>query len=395
MKNRSIYLDNAATTPTDKRVLDVIIDIEKRELGNPSSMHSSGQKARDIIEISRKAIADALGAHGDEIIFTGSGTESDNIAIIGTARAHASHGKHIISVKTEHPAVLSALKYLKEKEGFEITLLEVDEFGQVKPEDVISALRDDTILVSIMYANNEIGTIHPLSDIGRAIISWRKKKNKIYPIFHSDACQAFGYLDCFVEQLHVDLLTINSSKIYGPKGIGALFVRRGIKISPIQFGGEQENSLRPGTESASIIAGFARAAEISKDEQKSEVRRLTKLRDYFIKHLYKQVPNISLNGHPKDRLPNNINISFLGVEGESLLLHLDAHGIFASSGSACTSKKLDPSHVILALGKSYIDAHGSLRFSLGRHTKKKDIKRILEVLPPIVEGLRKISPIKQ
>ncbi|MBU4453452.1 cysteine desulfurase [Patescibacteria group bacterium] len=393
MKKREIYLDYAATTPTDPRVLEVMVDVERRGLGNPSSMHMKGKYARDIIEVSRSTVAQTLGAHPDEIIFTGSGTESDNLAIQGIARVHKTHGKHIISCVTEHPAVLETLMHLKERLGFEITLLEVDEHGCVTADQVMKAIREDTILVSIMYANNEIGTIHPIAEIGRALDKYRKEQKTIYPLFHSDACQALGALDMNVEKLHVDLLTINSSKIYGPKGVGALFVRRGVKITSIQFGGEQEKRLRPGTENTAGIAGFAKAVELSLECQKKEVKRLTKLRDYFIKHVLKQIPNARLNGHPKDRLPNNVNISFLGVEGEALLLYLDAQGIFASSGSACTSQKLDPSHVIMALGVPHIVAHGSLRFTLGRWTKKKDLKFVLEVLPEIVTLLRSMSPI--
>lgn len=394
MKQRQVYLDYAAVTPTDPQVLEVVVDVERRGLGNPSSMHSKGKIARDIVELSRKTVANALSAHSDEIIFTGSGTESDNLAIQGIARAHSAYGKHIISCVTEHPAVLETLRYLKEKLGFEITLLEVDKDGQVSADQVKDAMREDTILVSVMYANNEIGTIHPIAEIGRVIDKYRKQNKTIYPLFHSDACQALGALDLNVEKLHVDLLTINSSKIYGPKGVGALFVKRGVKITPIQFGGSQERRLRPGTENVSGIAGFAKAVELAIDLQKKEVKRLTKLRDYFIKQVQTKIPNTRLNGYKSERLPNNINISFLGVEGEALLLYLDAQGIFASSGSACTSEKLDPSHVVMALGVPHMVAHGSIRFTLGRFTKKKDLKYVLEVLPPIVERLRAMSPIK-
>lgn len=394
MKQRQVYLDYAAVTPTDPQVLEVVVDVERRGLGNPSSMHSKGKIARDIVELSRKTVADALSAHSDEIIFTGSGTESDNLAIQGIARVHEANGKHIISCVTEHPAVLETLRYLKEKLGFEITLLEVDKNGQVSADQVKNAIREDTILVSVMYANNEIGTVHPIAEIGRVIDKYRKQNKTIYPLFHSDACQALGALDLSVEKLHVDLLTINSSKIYGPKGVGALFVKRGVKIMPIQFGGSQERRLRPGTENVSGIAGFAKAVELAVGLQKKEVKRLTKLRDYFIKQVQTKIPNTRLNGHKSERLPNNVNISFLGVEGEALLLYLDAQGIFASSGSACTSEKLDPSHVVMALGVPHMVAHGSIRFTLGRFTKKKDLKYVLEVLPPIVERLRAMSPIK-
>ena len=393
MKNSQIYLDHAAVTPTYSEVVDLMHEIEDQKLGNPSSMHMKGKEARDLIEDARSTVADAIDARPDEIIFTGSGTESDNMAILGAARAHASHGKHIVSCKTEHPAVLEALRYLKEKEGFEVTLLDVDEFGRVSVNDVQRALRDDTILVTIMYANNEIGTIHPISDIGRAINKYQKQNKTSYPLFHTDACQAFGYLDMRVEKLHVDLMTVNSSKIYGPKGVGALFIKRGVKILPMIFGGSQEKRLRPGTENVAGIVGFTKAIELTRKDQAKEVKRLIKLRDYFINEVRNRIPKVRLNGHPKDRLPNNVNISFLDIEGEALLLYLDAQGIQASSGSACTSEKLEPSHVILALGVPFTIAHGSIRFSLGRSTTKKDLKYVLDVLPEIVEGLRKISPV--
>ncbi len=394
MKPKQVYLDHSALTPTRREVVDLMCKIEDRKLGNPSSMHMGGKEARDLIEDARKTVADAMDARPDEIVFTGSGTESDNMAILGAARAHTAHGKHIVSCKTEHPAVLETLRYLEEKEGFEVTLLDVDEYGQVSIDDVKNALRDDTILVTIMYANNEIGTIHPISDIGRMLQKQRKQNKTPYPLFHTDACQAFGYLDMRVEALHVDLMTVNSSKIYGPKGVGALFVKRGVKIAPITFGGSQEKRLRPGTENVTGIVGFAKAVELARKGCEKEVKRLTKLRDWFIDEIKDQIPKVRLNGHPEQRLPNNVNISFLDIEGEALLLYLDAEGVQASSGSACTSEKLDPSHVILALGVPFEVAHGSIRFSLGRSTTKKDLKRVLGVLPGIVERLRKISPVK-
>lgn len=393
MKKSQIYLDHAAVTPTRKEVVDLMCKVELQELGNPSSMHMRGKEAADLVEESRKVVADAMDARADEIIFTGSGTESDNMAILGVARAHKEHGKHIASCKTEHPAVLEALRYLQEKEGFEITLLDVDEYGRVSIDDVQKALRDDTILVTIMYANNEIGTVHQIADIGRMIQKHRKQKDQIYPLFHTDACQAFGYLDMAVEKLHVDLMTVNSSKIYGPKGVGALFVKRGVKIAPIMFGGSQERRLRPGTENVSGIVGFAKAVELARGESANEVKRLSKLRDWFIDEVQERITKTRLNGHPTERLPNNVNISFLDVEGEALLLYLDAQGIYASSGSACTSEKLDPSHVILALGVPFAVAHGSLRFSFGCKTTKKDLKQALNALPGIVERLRKMSPV--
>lgn len=393
MKKTTIYLDHAAVTPTHPEVVDAMYKIERQKLGNPSSMHMKGKVARDLVEAARQSVADAMGAHPDEIIFTSSGTESDNLAVLGVSRAHKNHGKHIISCVTEHPAVLETLRYLKEKEGFEVTLLEVDEFGRVGVDAVQKALRKDTILVTIMYANNEIGTIHPIAEIGRMIQKYRQDQGGAYPLFHTDACQAFGYLDMRIEALHVDLMTVNASKICGPKGVGALFVKRGVRIAPLMFGGSQERRLRPGTENVVGIVGFAKAVELVREDREGEAQRLSRLRDWFIDEVQSRVLKTRLNGHPSERLPNNVNISFLDVEGEALLLYLDAHGICASSGSACTSEKLDPSHVIVALGVPFAVAHGSLRFSFGRETTKKELEYVLEVLPEIVEKLRKMSPI--
>lgn len=389
MRKRLVYLDSAAATPIDKKVFKVMAPYFTEHFGNPSSFHSLGKTAKDAVERSRKIIADGIGARSDELFFTSGGTEADNLAILGFARQNKERGKHLISTRTEHPAIIESLEQLK-KEGFEVEYIKVDGFGRVDPTNVIAKIRPDTILVSIIYANNEIGTINPITEIGKQIQKHRQDK---FPVFHTDACQAVGALNINVEKLHVDLMTVNSSKIYGPKGIGALFVKRGLKLQPLQFGGHQEKRVRSGTENVAGIVGFATAFALALAQVEKEVERLSGLRDYFIAEIKKRIPKVRLNGHPTERLPNNINLSFMDIEGESLLLYLDAKGIFASSGSACTSASLDPSHVILALGLPYEVAHGSIRFSLGRATTKKDLDYALDVLPEVVEKLRAISPV--
>lgn len=392
MKKRQVYLDHAATTPIDPRVQKAMQPFVERLFGNPSSFHSTGKKVADAVADARKCIAEVLGARADEIVFTSGGTESDNLAVLGFARKNQEHGKHIITSPTEHPAVLESVKRL-EKEGFEVTYLPVDMYGRVKIEDLKAAIRKDTILVSIMYANNEIGTIAPLQEIGNVVKKYRESKATAYPVLHTDACQAAGALDLNVDRLNVDMMTINASKIYGPKGVGVLYLRRGIKLQPLQFGGHQERGVRPGTENVIGIVGLAKALEIAEEERASSMKRLTKLRDYFVEQVLDTIPKIRLNGHPEERLPNNANISFLDIEGEALLLYLDAKGVEASTGSACTSATLDPSHVIIALGFPFEVAHGSMRFTLGRSTTKKDIDYTLSVLPELVEKLRAMSPV--
>lgn len=387
-----VYLDHASTTPLDPRVREAMLPFLDEDFGNPSSFHSPGKKAKDAIEEARASIAKIIGANPDEIIFTSGGTESDNLAILGAGRAV---GKgQIITSSIEHQAVHEAIDHLVKKEGFSVTILPVDKFGLVNPDDVEKALCDDTVLVSVMYGNNEIGTIEPIAEIGRVIDKRRQMKGSKYPLFHTDACQAAGALDLTVDKLHVDLLTFNGSKIYGPKGIGALYVKRGVKLTPIIFGGAQEKGLRPGTENVAGIIGLAEALRIAEEEKKKESARLVPLRDKLIEGILKTIPKTRLNGHPTERLPNNVNISLMDMEGEALLLYLDAQGVSASTGSACTSASLDPSHVILALGVPYEVAHGSIRFTLGRATTEKDIDYVLEVLPPLVAKLRLMSPVR-
>lgn len=394
MPVRQVYLDHAATTPLDPRVLLAMRPYLEEIHGNPSSFHGEGKRAKDAIDGARERIAKVLHVRADEILFTSGGTESDNLAILGYARANAEKGRHIITTAIEHQAVMESVLHLEKKEGFEVTYLKPDKFGEITAEQVLAALRPDTLLVTIMYANNEIGTIEPVAEIGNAIQKYRQENNVPHLVFHTDACQAAGALSLDIEKLHVDMLTLNASKIYGPKGNGLLYVRRGVKVRPLMFGGAQERGLRPGTESVAGIIGLAAALEIVQAEHLTESARLIPLRDRLIRGLLERVGKARLNGHATKRLPNNVNISFLDVEGEALLLYLDAAGVYASTGSACTSASLDPSHVILALGMPYEVAHGSLRFTLGHATTEADIDYVLDVLPPLVEKLRAISPVK-
>jgi len=384
---RISYLDNAATTPVDKRVLDAMLPYFSEKYGNPGSMHKKGLEAKEAVEESRKNVAKLIGAEPDEIIFVSGGTESDNLALIGVANALREEGKgnHIITTKIEHHAVLDTCKYLEEQ-GFRVTYVDVEKNGIVNPKEIEKAITKNTILISVMYANNEIGTIQPISEIAKIA----KSKGIL---FHTDACQAAEYLDINVKNLGVDLMTLNGSKIYGPKGIGILYAKKGIVIKPLIYGGGQEKGIRSGTENVPAIVGFAKALEIAQKEREKESKRLTRLRNKLIEGIKNKIPNIHINGDLNQRLPNNANISFFGVEGESVVLHLDANGICASTGSACSSHSLEPSHVIKALGLSDEASHGSIRFTLGRHTTEEDINKVLKKLPKIIESLRRISPI--
>jgi len=388
---KRIYLDHAATTPMDSRVKDAMEPFWADNFGNAGGLYEEGRRAKEALHASREAIARAIGARADEIIFTSGGTESDNLAVFGVARSLSSR-PHIITTKFEHHAVLEPCQQLA-KEGFDITFLDVGEDGIVSAEDVRKTLRPETILVSIMYANNEIGTIQPIAEIGKIIREFRAQNKSAYPYFHTDACQAAGFLDLNVNNLGVDLLTVNGSKIYGPKGIGFLYKRAGVKIKPQIIGGGQEARMRSGTEPVALIVGLAKALEIAQAEKMSESNRLAPLRNYFIEQLMKKIPKVVLNGHPVKRLPNNINVSILDIEGEALVLYLDAKGISFSTGSACTSESLEPSHVILALGKPYEFAHASMRFTMGRSTTKEDLDYVLSELPNAVLWLRKVSPL--
>lgn len=384
--NKAIYLDNAATTAMDKRVFEKMKPYFGEIYGNPSSFHSDGKRAKDAIEEAREKVARVLNCKISEIIFTAGGTESDNLAILGLAKTK---GKgHIITSKIEHHAVLYPCEYL-EKNGFNVSYIKVSKDGIVSVEDVVSAIQQDTLLISIMYANNEIGTIQPIKEIVRAV----KKKNKNI-LVHTDACQAGGVLDIDVNDLGVDLMTLNGSKLYGPKGVGVLYKRTGIKIEPLIYGGGQENGMRPGTENVAGIVGFAEGLELAQKNKDKENKRLTILREKLISGILKNISGTELNGSREHRLPNNVNISFSKVEGEAVVLYLDSYGVCAATGSACASRSLEPSHVIKALGKSDEVAHSSIRFTLGKDTKGADINFVIKILPKIIEDLRKISVLR-
>lgn len=396
MERKTYYFDYAATTPLDSRVLRAMSPYFSKDFGNPSNLYELGRRAERAIEAARGRMAKVLNCRSNEIIFTGSGTESDNLAILGVVEACKNFGNHIIASNIEHHAVLRPCQRL-ERKGFRVTLAEVDKKGIVPLDSIKKAICDKTILVSVMYASNEIGTIQPIKEIGEIIGRTRIRREgrgiKTPIFFHADACQAAGYLDLDVKRLGVDLLTFNGSKIYGPKGVGALIVKTGTKIIPVIFGGGQERGLRSGTENVAGIVGLAEALEIAQRRREKESLREERLRNYLLRGIIERIPKVILNGHPKKRLPNNINVSILDVEGEALLLHLDEAGIAVSTGSACDSESLEPSHVLTALDRPYEYIHGSLRFTLGRHTKRSDINYVLKVLPEIVEKLRKISPL--
>lgn len=381
---RSVYLDHAATTPVHPEVIAAMLPYFQPMYGNASSVHAFGRKGRMAIDNAREVLAKALGAQPNEIYFTSGGTESDNIALVGVAEAMADKGRHIITSSIEHHAILDTCAHLAKK-GYEITYLPVDSEGLVNPEDVKAAIRPDTILISIGHANNEMGAIQPIAEIGAIA-----KAHGVY--LHTDAVQSFGILPVDVNELQVDLLSLSGHKIYGPKGIGALYVRRGTRIRPIMFGGGQERKMRPGTENVPGIVGLAKAVELAMADREEQAERLTQLRDKLIAGLT-AVPDVKLNGHPEKRLPGNVNVSVKYVEGESLILSLDLRGIAVSSGSACTSGSLDPSHVLIAMGLDHLQAHGSLRLTLGRDTTEEDIDYVLEVFPEVVARLRSMSPL--
>jgi len=382
---KKIYLDYAASTPIDPRVLKVLNSQLKNNFANSMSLHFFGQKAALAVEESRRKIARIINAKEDEIIFTSSATESNNLAIKGVAFAAKKRGKnHLIVSSIEHDCVLESAKWLK-TQGFDVSFLSVDKFGFVNLEELEKLINKKTFLVSVIHANNEIGTIQDITSIGRIC-----RKKGVY--FHTDAAQSFAREDIDVQKMNIDLLTASSHKIYGPKGIAFLYVKKGVLIEPILHGGGHENGLRSSTLNVPSIVGFAAAAEIMRKEAKKENKRLKKLRDYMIKKILTTIPRTHLNGHPERRLANNINISFNGVEGEALVMELSFAGVAVSTGSACSSKNLMPSHVLCALGLPPQEAHGSLRISLGRDTKKEEVDYTISVLKKTVERLRKISP---
>lgn len=382
---KRIYLDYAATTPTHPEVLKAMLPYFTDVFGNPSSIHSYGQEARAAVDEARAKVAKLIGARSEEIVFTSGGTEADNYALRGVAYAKRRKGNHIIISPIEHHAVSEACEFLTRR-GFKVTHLPVDRHGLVDPGDVKNAITDKTILVSVMHASNEVGTIEPVAEIGRIA-----REAGVY--LHTDAVQTVGHIPVDVDELSVDLLSISAHKLYGPKGVGALYVRKGTRLVSLIHGGAQEKGRRAGTENVPGIVGFGRAVELAVQEMGEEANRLRSLRDMLIKGLGERIEHIRLNGHPSNRLPNNVNVSVDFCEGESLLLNLDLEGICVSTGSACSSSSLEPSHALLALGLSPEQAHGSLRFSLGWENTEEDVERVLEVLPGIVARLRAISPL--
>ena len=380
---KRIYLDYAATTPVDPEVVKAMSPFFTDAFGNPSSTYSYGQEAKGAIEEARGRVSQLIGAEVDEIVFTSGGTESDNFALMGVAYANEARGNHIITTPVEHHAVTETCKYLEER-GFRITYLPVDEYGLVDPSDVEKAITGDTILISVMHANNEMGTIEPIAEIGKIA-----KEREI--CFHTDAVQTVGHLPVDVDELGVDLLSLSAHKFYGPKGVGALYIRRGIEIAPFMHGGEQEKHRRAGTENVPGIVGLGRAIELSRQEMGNETDRLTSLRDKLIMGILEGIEHTRLNGHPSMRLPNNVNISFGFLEGESIVLNLDLEGICVSTGSACSSASLEPSHVLSAMELSSEQVYGSVRLSLGKWTSEEMIGRVLEILPKIIHKLRAVS----
>jgi len=384
LKQKKIYLDYAATTPVDLRVVKAMEPHHTAEFGNSASLHSFGHKAQEAVEKSRKIVADLIKAKSREIVFTSSATESNNLALKGAVWANPKK-KHIIISAVEHDCIMETAKWL-EKQGWSITRVPVDKNGMVNSQDVAKAIRKDTVLVSIMHANNEIGTIQPITEIGKIC----KSKGVL---FHTDAAQTFGKMPIDVNRMNIDLLTASSHKMYGPKGAACLYVRTGVKLEPLLHGGGHENGLRSSTLNVPAIVGFAKAVELC-DAAKQENVKITKLRDKLIKGILQNVPNTYLNGHLKKRLPNIANIRFLGIEGEAIVIMLDSVGIAAATGSACSSKTLEPSHVLLACGLKPQEVHGSVRFSLGRWTTEEEIDYVLKMLPGVVEKLRRVSPFK-
>lgn len=386
-KKRKIYLDYGATTPVDKRVIKAMLPYFDKKFGNTMSLHSFGQEAKLALENSRETIANLINAKSNEIIFTSSATESNNLALKGIAFANRKKGNHIIISPIEHPCIIETSKWL-EKNGFEINKLSIDKNGLVDIKEIEKLIRKETILVSVMHANNEIGTIQPIKEIGAVC-----KKKGVY--FHTDATQAFGKISIDVNEMNIDMLSASAHKLYGPKGVGCLFVREKTRIEPLLHGGGHEAGLRSATVNVAGIVGFAKAAELCKKEMKKEAKRLQKLRDKLIQGILRSIKDVKLNGHSVKRLPNNINLSFFYVEGESLLIQLDLLGIAVSTGSACSSDKLESSHVLSAIKLKPYQIHGSLRFTLGRWTRESDIDYVLKVLPGIVKKLREISPYKK
>ncbi len=383
--DKLIYLDNAATTKVAPEVVKEMLPYLEESYGNPSAFYSFAAKTGQKVEQARKTIAEAIGAKAEEIYFTAGGSESDNWALIATAEAHESKGKHIITSAIEHHAILHTCEYL-EKRGFQVTYVGVDEDGVIKLDELEAAIRPDTILISVMAANNEIGSIQPLKEIGELA-----RKNKI--LFHTDAVQALGHIPLNVDELNIDMLSASGHKIHGPKGIGIMYIRRGVKIGAFLHGGAQERRRRAGTHNVPGIIGMGKAVELAVANMEESAKKVSELRDYLIEKMLKEIPYSKLNGHRTNRLPNNANFSFSFIEGESLLIMLDQAGICGSSGSACTSGSLDPSHVLMAIGLPHEIAHGSLRLTLSDETTREELDYTVETLKGIVKRLRDMSPL--
>jgi cysteine desulfurase len=384
-EKKFVYMDHAATTYTKPEVLEEMLPYFTQYFGNPSSIYTFARQSKKAIEEAREKVAKAIGAKSDEIFFTAGGSEADNWALKGVAYGNRNKGNHIITTKIEHPALLHTCEYLQ-KNGFEVTYLEVDEYGRINLEELKNSITDKTILISIMFANNEIGTIQPIAEIGKIA-----REKGIY--FHTDAVQAIGSVEVDVKALNIDMLSLAAHKFYGPKGIGVLYIRKGVKLDNLIHGGGQERKKRAGTENIPGVVGLGKAIELATADIKGHNEKIIAYRDRLLKGIMDKIPNTKLNGHPVNRLPGNINISFEFIEGESLLLLLDYDGVCGSTGSACSSGSLDPSHVLLAIGLPHEMAHGSLRLSLGDLTKDEDIDYVLEVLPKIVQKLRDMSPL--
>lgn len=386
MMNKRVYMDYSATTPMREEVLEEMMQFMKTEYGNPSSLHSFGRESKNAVDTARDRIAKTMNAKSKEIYFTAGGSESDNWAIKGYAFANKDKGKHIITTKIEHHAVLYTVEYLVKEHGFTATYLDVDADGLIDLEELKNAITDETILITIMFANNEIGTIQPIKEIGAIA-----KEKKV--AFHTDGVQIYGSGKIDVDELNIDMMSMSAHKLHGPKGIGALYIRPGIKLHNLIHGGAQERKKRAGTENVPGIVGFGKAAELAHENLEERIQEKSRLRDKMIDGILESIPYTILNGHRTKRLPNNFNISFRFIEGESLLLSLDMVGIAGSSGSACTSGSLDPSHVLLSLGLSHEVAHGSLRLTIGAYNTEEEVDYVLEQLPPIVERLRQMSPL--
>lgn len=385
--NKPIYFDNNATTPVHPQVFKAMEPFYKEEYGNASSIHAKGRVARHAVDNARHIIAVSIGASDEDIIFTSGGTESDNIAIKGAVLANSAKGNHIITSAAEHSAVLATCKYL-EKNGCKVTYIGVDKYGIVSPDALKKAITDKTVLITIMHANNETGTINPIKELAKIA-----KENKI--LFHTDAVQSFGKLDIDVNDIPIDMLSVSGHKIYGPKGIGALYIRKGVKITPLAHGGHHEHNLRAGTENVPGIVGFAKAVELAGADRAKKNKALTALRDRLHKGLTKDIEDVYLNGHLTERLPGSLNLSFRYIEGESIMLNLDMQGVCVSTGSACTSGTLEPSHVLTAMGVPVDVAQGSIRFSLGEQNTAEEVDYCISIMPEIIKRLRAMSPLKK